>query len=433
MARGVIGRIQTVLGFAGIIALGVTASLVTGFNPLEYTDEAFDGVVENLEKFRGKLSDPPSRWSDRVDGRAIAARMAGGNVIVVLHGAVEARRGSDGGHAWSRTVDWAVPVDDVVVAGRSEGGGFEVLEPFSGTVAWSDTRAEEVWPYSDLVLATSCRRNGCELRARATGDGKVRWRTTLDGTADRLSGHQDFEDAVDRTGLLHPDHPGPAPRLVGVVSDGRVVLVDTRSGRVTSRFRHGARHWVTVAGDRVLTLAAQPVGTSGCRYTIRGWDGSGRVLWRRTSLNPGTVAGSGCEQSTDPLVLGGVLSVVTAEGHPVLIRVRDGKVLWTGKPQDALLDTDGRIAVVKLRRSGDLAALDLRTGRTLWSRTAKKARVAVTGAAVLITEPEAGTVTALSPVSGSELATWRTFASVVGLDRAGVVFANGRTVGYAPW
>jgi outer membrane protein assembly factor BamB len=255
----------------------------------------------------------------------------------------------------------------------------------------------------------------------------------VDSAADRLSGHQDFEDVVDRTGLLPPDHPGPAPRLVGVVSGRRVTVVDTRSGRVTGRFRHDARHWVTVAGDRVLTLVAQPVGTGGCRYTIRGWDGAGRMLWRRTGDNPGTVAGSGCEQSRDPLVLGGVLSVATLDGRPTLIRVRDGRVLWTGRPQDTLLDTDGRIAVVKIRRSGDLAALDLRTGGTLWSRTAKKARVSVTGAAVLITEPEAGTVTALSPVSGSELAIWRTFASVVGLDRGGVVFANGRTVGYAPW
>jgi outer membrane protein assembly factor BamB len=429
----VIGRIQTLLGFAGIVALGVTATLVTGFNPLEYSDEALDGIAENLNRFQGRLSDPPPRWSDRVDGRALAARMAGGNVIVVLHGAVEARRGSDGGQAWSRTVDWAVPVDDVVVAGRAEGSGFEVLEPFSGTVSWSDTHAKEVWPYSDLVLSTSCGRTGCVLRARASGDGRARWRTALDGTADRLSGYLDLDDAVDRTGLLHPDHPGPAPRLVGVVSDRRVTVVDTRSGSVGGRFRHDARTWVTVAGDRVLTSAAQPVGSSGCRYTIRGWDGSGRVLWRRTGYDPGTVSGSGCEQRTDPLVLGGVLCVVTADGRPVLIRVRDGDVRWRGRPGDTLLDTDGRIAVVKIRRSGELTAVDLRTGRALWSRTAKRPRVAVTGAAVLVTEPEAGTITALSPVSGGELATWRTFASVVGLDRAGVVFGNGRTVGYASW
>jgi hypothetical protein len=39
----------------------------------------------------------------------------------------------------------------------------------------------------------------------------------------------------------------------------------------------------------------------------------------------------------------------------------------------------------------------------------------------------------VSPVSGGDLATWRTDASLIGLDSAGVVLGNGRAVGYAPW
>ncbi|HEX6073867.1 MAG TPA: PQQ-binding-like beta-propeller repeat protein [Micromonosporaceae bacterium] len=428
MARGFIGRVQTVLGFAGIVALGVTASLISGVNPLEHADEALSGVAEKL---KGRLSEPLPRWSERVDGRALAARVTGGNVVVVLHGAVEALRLADGGPAWSRTVDWAVPVDDVVVAGRAEGGGFEVLEPFTGTVSWSDPHAEEVWPYADVVLSVSCRRD-CVLRARSSGNGKTRWRRVLDGAADRLSGYQDFDDAVDRAGLLHPDHPGPAPRLVGVVGDRRVSVIDTRSGAVAGRFAHDAHTWVTVTGERVLTTVARPIG-NGCRYTIRGWEPSGRQLWRRTGYDPGTVSGSGCEQRSDPVVVGGVLSVTAADGRPVLIGVRRGEVRWAGRPGDALLATDGRIAVVRGRKTGELTAVDLRTGKDLWSRTAKRSHVVVTSAAVLISEPEAGTVTAVSPVSGGELASWRTDASPVGLDRSGVVLGSGRSVGYAAW
>jgi len=436
VASGFLGKVQTFLGFAGIVAIGITASLISGINPWEYArdyvEEHGDDVLNDVaEALQGKLSDPPPLWSERGDGRALAARVAGGNVVVVVRGAVQARRLSDGGSVWFRAVDWAVPLDNAVVAGRSGGPGFEVLDPATGKVVWSDPRARETWPYADLVLSVSCRRD-CLLSARSSADGKARWRRALDSEADDLSGYQDLDDAVDRAGLLHPDHPGPAPRLVGVMGDRWVTVVDTRSGAVAGRFRHDANTWVTVVGDRVLTTVARPVG-NGCRYTVHGWDPAGRQVWRRTGYDPATVSGSGCEQSADPVVDGGVLRAVAADGHQVLIGVRSGEVRWTGRLGDRLLATDGRIAAVRVRRTGQLTAVDLRSGKPLWSRTANKPDVVVSGVAVLIREPGEGTITAVSPISGGALETWRTDASLVGLDSAGVVLGNGRAVGYARW
>lgn len=438
VARGFLGKMQTVLGLAGLVALGVTASLVSGVNPLEYADEASitvrDELSGALEKLRGDLSKPPPQWAERVDGLPVAAAVTANHVVVVLRGAVEARRLSDGGRAWTRTVDWAVPVNGAVVAGRAAGGGFEVLEPATGKVRWLDSRAEAAWPYADVVLSSSCPRDRCAVMARSIVDGRVRWRRVLGGPADRLAGYQELDDAVDHAGLLHPDYPGPLPRLVGVVVNRRITVLDTRSGAVVGRHAPNVHTQVMVTDGRVLSLAARPVSDGGCRYLVRGGQPSGRQVWQRAGYDPGTVSGSGCEQRSDPVVAGGVLVAVAPDGRPALIGIRSGEIRWTGAPRDTLLAVAGRVAVVRVAKTGRLSALDPRTGRKLWDRAAhRRAHVVATDHAVLISESEAGTITAVSPDGGGVLGLWRSQATPVGVDRAGLVLASGRTVGYLAW
>jgi hypothetical protein len=425
------GKVQTFVGFAGVVALAVSASLVTGFNPLPYADDAFGKI---WSKVRGKLATPAPRWSERVDGPPVAAAVTSDRVVVVLNGAVEARRLSDGGPAWTRTVDWAVPAGNVVVAGRSNGTGFEVLDASTGAVRWRDTKAGDAWPYSDMVLSVECGRERCSMRARSTGDGATQWRRDLDTAVQRLAGRPDLDEAVDRGGLLSPDYPGPAPRLVGAVADRHVTVIDTRSGARLGQLPEDASTRVTAAGDRVLGVVARPTKDGGCRYTVRAWDRSGDEVWRRTGYDLGTVSGSGCEQRTDPVSGGGVMAATRPDDRPALIGVRHGDLRWTGSAGSEVLAVGGGVAMVRAAKAGRLTAVSTGTGAELWGRTASRnATVLVTGEAVVIADRDAKKVTALSPSSGKVLRTWKSFASVIGADDSGLILCSGRTVGYATW
>ncbi|MGH3713641.1 MAG: PQQ-binding-like beta-propeller repeat protein [Micromonosporaceae bacterium] len=429
MASGFVGRLQTLVGLAGVIALGVSASLVTGINPLDYADDIFAGA---LDKLRGKLSDPKPQWSERVDGRPIAAAVGADRVVVLLNGAVEVRRLSDGGTAWNRTVDWAVPTGDTVVAGRANGGGYEVLDTGTGRVRWQDTGAREAWPYTDVVIGLTCSEDGdgCTLRARGTGDGATRWSVRVDTAAQRLSGHPDISEVVDRDRMLSPSYPGAAPPLVGLVGDRNVTVVDTGSGGVPGRLPEDAETRVAVAGDRVLGVTARAADGGGCRYSVRAWNRSGGEVWSRTGYDLGTVSGSGCEQRVDPLVAGQVVAAVTPDDRPVLLDVRSGSVRWTGRSGSRVIASGSNLAVVR-SRDGHLIAISTANGAVLWSRPAgKDASVFVLPEAVVVRD--AGHLTAIGP-GGTVRKRWKSQAAPIGAGPGGLVLANGRTVGYAVW
>ncbi|MGH3740962.1 MAG: PQQ-binding-like beta-propeller repeat protein, partial [Micromonosporaceae bacterium] len=427
MAKGAAGRFQTFLGFIGLVALGVTASIVTGVNPMEYVEDAASTA---LERIQGNLATPDPEWSERVDGPAVAATVTTSHVVVVLNGAVEVRERSDGSPAWYRMVDWATPAGEVVVAGRSSGGGFEVLDSASGDVRWADSNASDVWPYQDMVLSTTCRSDGsgCVMRARSTEDGAEQWRLKLSGAPQRLAGHVEFDLAVERAGLLRPDYPGAAPRLLGAVIDGQVTVVDTRSGNVSGTLPEDRNTRVTVVGDRVLGVTARPTANGGCRHTVRAWMPSGVEAWRRSGYDFGTVSGSGCEPRADPLSAGGVVAAVGPKGRPVLIRARDGHPLWTGERRERVLATDGQVAISRAPDGRQLVVNSAETGAELWRRAASSdVEVMLTDTAVLIKNSSSGTITALASDTGSLLQRWESQAAVVGADDAGVVLRNGRT------
>lgn len=427
------GRLQTFVGLAGVVALCVSASLVTGINPLEYAGPALNAA---LDKMRGKLSEPVPRWSERVDGLPVAAVVTSSTVVVVLNGAVEARRLGDGGKAWTRVVDWATPAGEVVVAGRSKGGGFEVLDAANGAVRWQDPKAANAWAYEDMLLSVSCPgdREGCTLRARDTRTGAGRWRLRIPGAVQRLAGHPDLDEAVDRHGMLPPSYPGRAPRLVGALADRRVTVVDTRAGRAVGSLSEGANTRVAMLGDRVLGITARPRENGGCRYAARGWNPSGAEVWRHSGFDFGTVSGSGCEQRSDPVAAGGVIAAVRPDDRPVLVAVRSGGDRWTGRAGESLLATDGQVAIVRGANGRRLTAISALNGAELWNRTAsRQATVAVTGNAVMINDSDAGEIVAVSPTSGAVLQRWKSQATILGVGFTGAVFGNGRTVGYARW
>ncbi|MGH3738270.1 MAG: PQQ-binding-like beta-propeller repeat protein [Micromonosporaceae bacterium] len=429
MATGFVGKVQTLVGLAGVIALGVSASMMTGINPLDYADDAF---AVALDKLRGKMSDPLPRWSERVDGRPFAGAVGGNRVIVLVNGEVQARRLGDGGPAWTRSVDWAVPTGDVVVAGRANGTGFEVLDANTGRVRWRDTAAGQAWPYQDVVLSLTCdkRGDGCALRARATGSGATRWSARIDTAAQRLAGHPTLSEAMERDGMLHPSYPGSVPRLVGVVGDGQVTVVDTGSGRVRGQLPEAAETRVVAAGDRLLGVTARPADGGGCRYSVRAWNSSGAEVWSRNGYDLDTVSGSGCEQREDPPVAGRVVAGVTPDDRPVLLDVRTGSVRWTGAAGGRVLANDGTIAVVRAAEGGQLTAVGV-GGGVLWQRAASKAaEVMVLPAGVVIKEPDQITVVSRG---GGIVKAWKSQAAVIGADAGGLILASGRAVGYAPW
>ncbi|MGH3657781.1 MAG: PQQ-binding-like beta-propeller repeat protein, partial [Micromonosporaceae bacterium] len=313
--------------------------------------------------------------------------------------------------------------------------GLDVLEADTGTVRWRDGKASDAWAYDDLVLSVTCTDDGdgCTLRARSSSDGTTRWRRGIDSAAQRLAGYPELEDAVDRVGMLPPDYPGATPRLVGVVTDRRVIVVDTRTGAVRGELPETESTRVTMVGDRVLGVVAKPNPNGGCRHSVRAWNPSGAEVWRRAGYDFGTVSGSGCEQRVDPVGAGGVVAAVRPDNQPVLLGVRGGEVRWTGKAGETVVATDGRVALVR-NADGRLTAVNAETGDQLWHRTAgEEAKVVVTSGAVLIADWDGGTVTAVSPGSGGVLGRWETRADLIGADDAGMVLASGRTVGYATW
>ena len=432
VAKTVKARFQSLLGFAGVVALAVSAFLVTGVNPLDYTDEVLATIADRL---RGRLSEPEPEWSERAGGPAVATAISDDHLVVVLNGAVEVRRLSDGGLEWDRVVDWAVPAGPVVVVGRVLGGGFEVLDAATGRVRWKESKATQVWPFRDVVVSAVCADDGgCELRAQDVDNGATQWTRRVSRVARRLAGYLSVDEAIDRYGMLPPDYPGTMPRLVGVVADRQVTVIDTANGTVRGELPEGDDTRVTMVGDRVLGVTAQPRPNGTCRITARAWAPDGSEVWRHTAYDLGTASGSGCEQRADPLVGGDVVAATHHDGRPVLLSVVDGSVRWAGRAGQAVVATDGRVAVVRGTDRKEFTVVDVTSGEVRWRRrAAESATVIPTEAAVIVHDTEAGAVTAFDPGTGGVLGSWETSATLVGADSGGVVLRNGRTLGYAVW
>ena len=429
-----VGRFEAALGVIGVLALGTTAILITGWNPLPQVQDWFQRA--------GKLAVPEANWVQRVGGQPSAAVVAGGAVIVNMRGMIEARGLSAGTTLWQREADWAAVAGDesatVAIVGR-RGAGLEAVEPTTGNVRWKDGDAIGAWTYRDLVLTLTCSGlSDCTLAARAPTDGTQRWKSPLPGIGRVLAGVNSdllgsrelsptYRDAVAAS-------PGPVPSLLGFPTDERVQVIDTASGKRVREEKPNSTSRVVVVGGRVLVSTATPR-DGGCRYSIEARDASsGKTVWKKDGYDLHTASGAGCEQRKDPPGSGNVIAATRGDNRDVFLAARDGKELWVGGPGETAVATDGQYGIVRSADKKTIKLYDLSSGSKLWEQSVPaKCDIAITRYAVLVNDPTATNLKGYSPRTGHQVLDLKTTAEVLGYGPNGVMLGRGRTIGYAPF
>jgi outer membrane protein assembly factor BamB len=105
--------------------------------------------------------------------------------------------------------------------------------------------------------------------------------------------------------------------------------------------------------------------------------GSGRLLWERTVAHPS--GSSEIERLVDvdstPLVVGRVLYAASFQGNIVAIDMRTGRTLWSRDVSTYTgMDAD-RQNIYLTDESGNVLAVDQRTGTSLWRQDKLRARL----------------------------------------------------------
>lgn len=430
---------ERALGVVGVLALGITVALVTGWNPLPRAGSELSDLLQHTTS----LSKPEASWLQRLGGQPSSAAVAGHAVVVVMRGVVEAHDITTGARLWSKDADWgAVAGGDgssVVVIGQ-HGHGFEVVNAETGAVRWRDGGALAAWTYRDALLSLTCPGvSDCTLASRAPPDGAPRWHVVLPGVGRVLAG---VNTPLLGSRQLAPSsylnaiaaHPGPVPPVLGFPLDQRVQVVDTGTGRrLRQETPTETTRVVVVAGRVLMSTALRRDGS--CRYTLEARDAaSGGVVWRKEGYDLRTASGAGCEQRRDPSGSGGVLAATRGDNRDVLLSARDGRELWVGEQGESALATDGRYVLVRTPDHNRIKAIDLGSGAVVWARNAAaRSEAALTPYAALILDRAVGRLVALEPASGRALLELSTQASILGYGSTGLVLNRGRTVGFVPF
>lgn len=438
VARGAVRNFETALGAIGVLALIITAILVTGWNPVPKVTDWWQKVAANS----GKLSTPETTWTDRVGGQPSAAVIAGDTTIVTMRGTIEARGLTTGTVLWQKEADWAGVAGDgtnvVAIVGR-RGTGLEALDPAGGTVRWKDGDAIGAWTYRDVVLTLSCGgMSDCTLAARAPKDGAQIWKLTLPGIGrvhnglnSDLLGTQPFSstyrDAVAAT-------PRSIPAMLGFPIDQRVQVVDTVNGKRLRQEEPGNTSRVVVAGGRVLVSTASPKDGQ-CRYSLEGRDATtGKVVWKKDGYNLRTASGAGCEQRKDPSGADTVVVATRGDNREVFLSPRDGHELWVGAEGDEIVAADSQYGLVRSGGGKTLFVVNLEKGGRAWQQDIPaKADVAITRYAILVRDSAGGKITAYAPDTGRALLDAKSTSDVLGVGERGLMIGRGRTIGYLPF
>src|SRR3989344_5775070 len=175
----------------------------------------------------------------------------------------------------------------------------------------------------------------------------------------------------------HVDRP-----VTGAAAGNGLVVVATKKGEVIALDSHdGHRLWVSVLSSQVVAPAAVQAGV----VVVQSVDGKlvglsvadGKRLWLYERSEPplslyGTAA---------PVMAGDVVLAGFASGKIAAIQIKDGKLLWempVAQPHgrnevERLVDVDASPLVVRnvlyaASYQGKIVAVDMQTGRILWSR-----------------------------------------------------------------
>jgi len=428
-----VGRFEAALGVVGLLALATTYALITGWNPVP----GFLNFVESANS----LSSPEVTWKARLAGRPDYVVATSRAVIAVGRDGVEARDTRTGAKVWSRAADWAAVAGAdsaaVVVAGRPNKKGFDVVDPPTGAVRWADDDAVGAWTYREAVLALTCQSlTQCTVSSREPSTGTVRWRTPLPGNGKVLGGinHElmGSRDLIASTVDSRATAPPTLPPMLGFPLDGKVQVLDTETGRRLREAEGGGTTRVSVVSGR--TLYSTAVRRNGrCQYTIDARDPvTGSGVWHKEGYDLRTGSGAGCEQRRDPAGGGGTLAAIRGDNREVLLDAAGGRELWVGEPGEKALATDGRLAIIRAANGTTVKMVDLGDRRVLWDHAVgKDADAALTRFAAIVVGQ--GRIMALENGTGRLLVDVESTSKVVGCGPDGVILAGGRTVGLLPF
>jgi outer membrane protein assembly factor BamB len=424
------GRFEAVLGLVGLIALAVTYSLITHWNPLPQANAWLQKVTT--------FSEPAPTWKVTVGNTPSGAVVASDAVVLSARGYVEARRLGSGDKIWTRDVAWSGVAGSgnraVVIAGRNtKKHGYDAIDPDTGQVLWSDPDSIGVWTFTDLVVGITCAEvMSCTVTARDPSTGGVRWQTGLSGNGRTLSGaNKPLSGVHPLTDLAEP--PGPAPTLLGFPIDDAVQVVPKAAGKPVHSYQGSQTDRMVLADDEVITTTVL-YRNGNCRYSVSGKDPvGGRSGWQLTGYDLRTSSGLGCEQRRDPSGSGAYVVAVGPDNREQLIDVSAngrGRKVYEPADGDSIVDTDGRVALVRTADAKTVKAVDLATGATLWSRAAgKSVKVGLGPGVAVFSDAGANQLVALNEQDGHVIVDVKTGATVLGYAPHALVVNIGRTVG----
>jgi hypothetical protein len=438
VARGAVRNFETALGAIGVLALIITAIIITGWNPLPKVGDWWEKVADST----GKLSTPDTAWTERVGGQPSSAVVAGTAAIVSMRGTVEGRSLTSGQVLWTREADWAGVAGDggnvVAIVGR-RGTGLEALDPGTGTARWKDGEAVGAWTFRDSVLTIACGKlSDCTLTARAPRDGAQIWKLTLPGIGRVLNGINSDLLGTEVKADAYRDAIGAMPRtipaMLGFPIDQKVKVVDTGRGKLLPEESVSNTTRVVVAGGRVLVSTAAPK-DGNCRYSLEARDAStGKAVWKKDGYDLHTASGAGCEQRHDPSGADTVLIATRGDNREVFLSPRDGREMWAGADGDEIVAADSQYGLVRSNGGKTLAVVGFDKGGRLWQKDVPaKADIAVSRYAVLVRDSTGGHLIAYAPADGRTLIDAKTTADVLGIGEHGLMVGRGRTIGYLPF
>jgi outer membrane protein assembly factor BamB len=432
VAKGrAIGRFEAAIGLIGLIALGVTLAITLQWNPWPAIDAWLQQTMA--------VTSPSTPWRVRLVVKPLTGAIAdGGQVILVGRDRVEALDPVTGTTIWFREdATWGVVAGDVVVIGNEGDEGYVVVSASTGVALWGEPSARAAWVYETKIIDLSCPGpEECVVRSHDRTGSELWPPVTLSGDGRRLSG---LNPSI--SGVRPPDdwfadaeagRAARAPDVLGLPFGTRLHVVDIVEGRALREASQADKHSrAVVTGGRLLFAKAQRIGSS-CHFTVEAFDPeSGQPVWQREGLDVGATSGAGCEQRNDPLGGGEVLSAVDRDNRPVLMRTRDGELLWKGRLGEEVVATDGELAAILSVDHSVIKIIDLLAGNVIvGSHEANSPpRVAITRHSIFFLGPPRNQLFVLGRDGVTVRANVKILATIVGYGDNGVIVAAGRTVG----